>query len=166
MSKWTFGWVLILFIDAIFALRGIAEKNPRTIRGVTIYKSMVAARGGDADAMKRIGDYHIKWNKSTESYKQALDWYLRAAQKGQPQAMSEIGRIYMNNLAGELNYEKSRYWLEKAIATDPENVEIMWIRLLLFRRENDKKGFISLSRRIEEIKPGYIRYRINQLSRD
>ena len=38
MSKWTFGWVLILFIDTIFALRGIAEKNPRTIRGVTIYK--------------------------------------------------------------------------------------------------------------------------------
>jgi len=197
MRRWTFGCLLILFVEALFVVKLIENKQPRTIRGVSIYKTMLSARNGNANAMKRIGDYHVRWNKSTEAYKQALDWYLRAAEQGEPYAMGEIGRIYMDGLSGDCNYAKSRYWLEKALAIDcanyiakanlafiygdgykmydkshqlfrealmkdPKNVDIMWLELVVLRRENDEEGMIKLIRRIEKIKPGYVDRRLKR----
>lgn len=195
MSRWILVYLLFFFVEGLFVIKITDNKQSFPIRGVTIYKTMLAAREGNANAMKRIGDYHVTWNKSTEAYKQALDWYQRAAEQGEPLSMGEIGRIYMDGLAGERNYAKSRYWLEKALAADslnyiakanlafiygdgykmyekshqlfrealmkdPRNLDIMWLELIVLRRENDEEGMIRLIRRMEKIKPGYVDYRL------
>ena len=103
---------------------------------------LAVEKGGDADAMSGIGDdienpeEELKWRiraaqrdkKGIQMYFLARDyyqdklkdndkamyWYERAAEKGNNDAMYELGERYLNGKGVSKNTEKAFYWMEKS----------------------------------------------------
>src|SRR5712664_4001235 len=59
-----------------------------------------------------------------QDYAKALEWYEKAADKGNADAMNNIGTLYYNRRGVEQDYAKAREWYEKAAAKD--NVVAMY----------------------------------------
>ena len=49
-----------------------------------------------------------------QSRREAARWYLRAAEKGMPQAQYNLGVLYAGGIDGPSDKEKALYWLQKA----------------------------------------------------
>jgi len=69
-----------------------------------------ACEGGDADALKKIGDvcYRVK------DYKQAFKWYLKLANQGNAEAQSLLGQMYSNGLGVVEDRVEAAKWHRKA----------------------------------------------------
>jgi hypothetical protein len=55
---------------------------------------------------------------TSQDYAKARDWYEKAADGGNPDAMFKLGVIYQNGQGVALDYAKAREWYEKAAAKD------------------------------------------------
>ncbi|WP_341478093.1 hypothetical protein [Clostridium sporogenes] len=61
-------------------------------------------------AMNSIGEMYYK----EQSYKEAIYWYKKAAEKGNSTSMSNIGSMYYKGKGVEQDYKKAMYWYKKA----------------------------------------------------
>ena len=54
-------------------------------------------------------------NSTKGNYNTAMDYYMKSANLGHATAMHNIGVLYENGHGVEINYEKAKYWYDKAI---------------------------------------------------
>jgi len=59
---------------------------------------------------------HSYANLGKPDYVESAKWFLRAAEKGQPNAQTRIGVLYENGLGVEQDYKKALFWYQKAAA--------------------------------------------------
>ena len=86
-------------------------------------KFKAAAEAGDPEAQLRMGNYFKRLGKG----KTAMEWYLKAANNGNAEAMCEIGKKYYKGISRQYNYgvyqsnKTAVEWFRKA--ADKGNVE-------------------------------------------
>ena len=96
------------------------RKNERqgkgTIRTI-LHRVAKQAIDGDADAMYRMGDiyqYGFPQLGIPVYYQQAVEWYEKAANKGNMYAQTSLGILYYLGLGVPKNYTKTAEWYKKA----------------------------------------------------
>lgn len=101
----------------------------------TIANIEEAAAAGNVRAMRKMAQRYIYGTEGTPvDPKEAFKWYLKAAQKGDSEAMMEIGNAFSTGLGVTPSKEKAREWWQRAaqagnqraagmLAVDPSAVE-------------------------------------------
>ena len=69
---------------------------------------------GNAEAMRKVGDYYMKGAGVETNYQEALYWYLRAIEEGNKEAMYRVAFCFENGLAIEKNDQMADYWRERS----------------------------------------------------
>ena len=69
---------------------------------------------GNAEAMRKVGDYYMKGAGVETNYQEALYWYLRAIEAGNKEAMYRVAFCFENGLAIEKNDQMADYWRERS----------------------------------------------------
>ncbi len=80
-------------------------------------KLEAAAKQGDANAQKSLGDYY-KGEGAEQSYEEAAKWYLKAAEQGNADAQLRLGHCYYEGEGVEQSYEEAVKWYLKAAEQD------------------------------------------------
>jgi TPR repeat protein len=94
-------------------------KHKSTFTGVWLGLSLAtlccgAARAAETDnsaAELKTGDTYYQ----SQNYAQAMQWYQKAADLGNADAMCDIGILYQNGLGVEQNYATALAWFRKAV---------------------------------------------------
>ena len=55
--------------------------------------------------------------------KLSVEWYLKAAEKGHPEALKTLGDLYFNGTEVEKDYDKAKNYYEEAIRRGCKNQE-------------------------------------------
>lgn len=110
----------VTFISAIAIL--LCSAHGWADESAAIRKS---AKAGDADAQLALGRYFADEARGARSersaqrhWKQALEWYSKAAEQGFAQAQYELGAVYLVGDGIEKNEELGVAWLIKAAEQD------------------------------------------------
>lgn len=119
MNALTAGFIALAFgvsAPAAFAQQGTA---PVEVGGALAYESLEkAAKQGDAEAMKRLGDLYAGGGSKTD-YGLARRWYTRAANGGAASAYASLSVLYLKGLGGAKDVcEAYRLSLEGAWKND------------------------------------------------
>ena len=75
-----------------------------------------AANAGDSLAQCNMGIEAC----NTEDYAQGREWFLKAAEQGEPGGMLGLGELYLKGLGGARDLQKARKYLEAAAASGEE----------------------------------------------
>ena len=112
------------------------KKNPD--RALQLYR--LSAKGGNAFAIFNLGNYYAKEG----DFREAKEYYLRAAAKDHPSAMYNLGMIYYEGKGVTKDIDEAVYWFERASALDEPRAQnnLGWI---LARGEN---GVVDTERAI------------------
>jgi TPR repeat protein len=70
------------------------------------------AEHGDASAQNKMGDIYCGGN--TPNYEEALKWYRKSAEQGNPLAQVNLGRMYERGYGLAQNYEEALKWYRKS----------------------------------------------------
>ena len=62
-----------------------------------------------------IGYIYENGEDITSSYKKAIDWYKKGAEKGDSNCQKSLGRLYFNGIGIKQNLKKAHYWYSKAL---------------------------------------------------
>ena len=99
-----------------------------------------AAEQGRADAQFQLGMESIKTGKklrksheeekADEDFREAADWFHRAADQGYAAAQCEIGKLHLEGLGVEKNDAEAARWI--AMAADIGDIEALFIRGWMF----------------------------------
>lgn len=74
-----------------------------------------AAKAGDSGAMMRLAAmYSTGIGGITQDIKQSYQWYLKAAEKGNPEGQYQVGLSYARGFGVEKDEAKALEWLDKA----------------------------------------------------
>jgi TPR repeat protein len=111
--------------DAMYELAltyrtGICEVVPIGVRELSLSWAMKAAQKGHLPAMGLVAQAYLDVTGDeaavSEARANAVAWYMRMAEAGNPGAQAWIGYRYLQGLYLPQDYEKARVWLEKALA--------------------------------------------------
>jgi TPR repeat protein len=69
-----------------------------------------------------------------QDYVKAREWYQRAADAGNIDAMINLGRLYLDGKGVPKDYGKAREWYQKAADADPNNTYAKQALLRLEKR--------------------------------
>lgn len=72
------------------------------------------AGAGDAESCYQLGVLYDHGEQVQQSYKEALRWYLKAAEKGHERAAFNAGYMYMNGEGTDVSIEDALYWYNRA----------------------------------------------------
>ncbi len=72
-----------------------------------------AARGGNADAMNRVGVCYREGRGVEKSTSKALDWFLEASKQGDVGSMESMGDFYANGEGVHQDWIKAVEWYER-----------------------------------------------------
>jgi len=78
------------------------------------------AADGHVDSQYQVGRLFETGQGVSRDFSRALDWYQRAAQKGQGDAQFRLGQYYMNE-APEKNEALGFYWIQSAADNDSQS---------------------------------------------
>lgn len=90
------------------------ERNP----DLAIQTFLVAAEGGHRSAMTALGRMFAETNDGHSSYPEALDWYTKAALRGDAEAAVELARMLAEGRGSTRDPVAALAWLYVAIASD------------------------------------------------
>jgi len=79
-------------------------------------KIRARAQAGSARDEFLIGYAYTNGLGQPQDLSQGLAWYLKAANQGEPAAITELGRMYVRGIGVSQNYEKGLEWLRRAAA--------------------------------------------------
>lgn len=68
------------------------------------------ALNGDADAQFRLGDMYAKGEGVTQDFKQAFDWYLKAASHDEPRAQLAVAQAYEQGRGVAQDSKRAATW--------------------------------------------------------
>jgi TPR repeat protein len=72
------------------------------------------AEQGDADAQNSLGVMYRDGRGTPQDYRQAVDWYRKAAVQGYAKAQFNLGLMYAEGLGVEQDYSEAVIWYTKA----------------------------------------------------
>ncbi|KAF9098139.1 hypothetical protein BGX23_006944 [Mortierella sp. AD031] len=84
-------------------------------------KTTINTSPGDRDAQIALGDLYMERRGTTPNYKLAMDWFLKAAEQGDPRGQRRIGYLYYHGYGVMQNYSTAMEWYRKA--ADQGNAE-------------------------------------------
>jgi hypothetical protein len=91
------------------------SSTPQSISdSVSQFESRLTAK----EMFEKGKDYNHGRRGIQKDYKQAHDWYKKAADAGSRSAMNNLGLLYWNGFGVAKNYDQARLWFEKAAAND------------------------------------------------
>ncbi len=67
-----------------------------------------------AQSQKLLGQFFLTGTATPQNLGEAMKWYRRAAENGDPEAQSELAFLYFTGRGGERDLEKSFHWYEKS----------------------------------------------------
>ena len=82
--------------------------------GVWYERDFIIGSSLDASAQYNMGQMYYFGRGVERDYVKAMEWYLRAAEKGHADAQYNIGCMYSNGLGVERDYVKAMEWYLKA----------------------------------------------------
>ena len=71
--------------------------------------------GLDADAMNKLGNRYRDGISVEQNYREAVFWYLKAAEGGNVDAMRALALFFTLGVGVEQNLEQANYWTEMVI---------------------------------------------------
>lgn len=71
----------------------------------------IAAENGDADAQKRLGDHFIEGKFVVKSFEDAVKWYKKATEQGEPNATAKLADCYESLFNTTLNEKYLRLYI-------------------------------------------------------
>jgi len=74
------------------------------------------AEAGKVDSMNALSAYYRDGNLESADYSKAFEWYLKAADKGDPAAQNEVGAFYKYGLGVKQDFTKAMVWYLKSAA--------------------------------------------------
>lgn len=89
-----------------------AEKRKETVD--EFEKLKLKANNGDAQAQNSLGDCYYNGRGVCKDYRQALEWYRKAAEQGGAEAQYKLGTCYYIGEGVEQDYRKAVEWYCKA----------------------------------------------------
>ena len=89
-----------------------AEKRKETVD--EFEKLKLKANNGDAQAQNSLGDCYYNGRGVCKDYRQALEWYRKAAEQGNASAQNSLGDCYYNGKGVYKDYRKAIEWYRKA----------------------------------------------------
>lgn len=115
------------------------------------------AEAGDAEAMYYVGQIYEKGLGTTPDFKNAADWYRKAADKGYGAAAANLGSFYEQGLGVEKNEVEALNWYRKAAGLAEDLVVLEageYAALQKAKAELDAKAteVEGLRREIEELR--------------
>lgn len=77
-------------------------------------KIKMQAEKGNAPAQFRLGVMYFKGQETAQNYKEALKWFLRAAEQELPEAQYNTGLMYYEGKGVPQNFTEALKWFNKA----------------------------------------------------
>lgn len=71
----------------------------------------IAAEHGDHDAQKRLGDYFMEGKFVVQSFEEAIKWYKKATEQGEPNATAKLADCYESLFNSTLNEKYLRLYI-------------------------------------------------------
>ena len=71
------------------------------------------AQKGDPEAMYQLAELYYNGDGVTESPKEAVKWYEKAAKKGHPKAIEAMGDCYYNGYGVKQSFKEAAKWYKK-----------------------------------------------------
>ena len=68
----------------------------------------------EIEGLKNLGFMYYEGYRREKNLKKAFDYFMQAAEKGDPEAARCVGKLYEDGLAVEKDNEKAFYWYGKA----------------------------------------------------
>jgi TPR repeat protein len=81
------------------------------------------AINGDPDAQSWLGYYYNYGENVKQSYKKAVDWYIKAAEQGEAGSMESLGDIYSSKDYEGYNLKQATKWYKKAFTQYQKEAE-------------------------------------------
>lgn len=121
-------WALIgsisnlpLFADSVFSGNSWLRDNDNDWKSGTsqssVSKLAEAARSGDVDAMRKLGMMSMKGQNVKKSAKIAIEWWEKAAKKGDERSMMYLGDAYRQGAGVHTSPDKAMKYYADAFAT-------------------------------------------------
>lgn len=67
----------------------------------------------DSSSMLEVADKYYFGTEGEKDLATALRWYLKAAKKGNIQAVTQVGLMYYNGIGTAVNYDEAAKWLNR-----------------------------------------------------
>ena len=103
--------------EAIKILNDWDHVREKRFAGCSLERIMKFAKQGEAEAMFAVGRKYFYGDYYADievNYKEALNWFLKAADKGCAEAANYIGNMYLGGQGVDKNYENALLWWQKA----------------------------------------------------
>ncbi len=97
---------------------GNAPAPPPVQAPLSVGELRQKAEKGDADAQFELGVRHHEGQGVSQSYVEALRWFLMAANQGLPDAEFNLGVMYEKGRGVQPDYQEAVRWYQKAAAQD------------------------------------------------
>lgn len=98
---------LILFLFSLTACQLISPHK-------TFDAALAKAQAGDAKAQANVAAMYYHGRNVEQDYREAFNWYSKAAEQGYADAQYNLGVAYLNGQGVKLNYVKALEWTTKA----------------------------------------------------
>lgn len=77
--------------------------------------TLSAAHNGDAEAQWKLGEAYLRAGK----YKDAMDWFYKAAAQGNKPAMRDLGLMFEHGMGVPADMKQANFWYDRA-GVDPD----------------------------------------------
>lgn len=111
--------VIVMPIDSAFSRDPVASN-------LTNLKS--EAERGSAESQTKLGDYYLE----KKNYREAISWYLKAANQGDGEAQHSLGLLYASGKGIEKNFQEALKWF--VLASDQGHGDATHIAALLYAK--------------------------------
>ena len=83
----------------------------------TLDELKILAENGQKDLQYAVGYYYENGINTAVDFKQAVEWYEKAAQKNHVEALMHLGIFYAQGKGVEKNGKKALEYIQKALST-------------------------------------------------
>ncbi|KAG0301538.1 hypothetical protein BGZ97_002744 [Linnemannia gamsii] len=109
--------------DAKRSTPGPQSITTKHIKEMDLVETSISGYCGNKEAQVAIGDMYRDAEGVPLDYQRAMDWYLQAAERGDPVAQTRIGMLYYYGRPAPKDYAKSMEWCLKAAEEGHANAQ-------------------------------------------
>lgn len=128
----------------------------------------------DRNYFLKFRDVHAAYNLSVAYYsgrgvkrnlRKSFLWTKYAFTHGYSKNLNDLGYMYLKGIGTEKNPERAEYWLEKAVAANPDDDDALYNLGLLAQQAGDCRKAAAYFTRVLEIDPQdpYSHYRLGRI---
>ena len=108
------GVIIIVGSIVIVLLVGLLVRDKIIVAEDSFEETLELAQQGYAEAQSNLGRMYDNGRGVTRDYKQAVNWYTKAAEQGDTVAQYNLGVMYRNGRGVTRDYKQAVNWYAKA----------------------------------------------------